>query len=164
MTTLLLMLMASTGLVQEARSFTFDLPAAVADATPLFGPVREQEWAPEWAPQFLHPAEGAQREGVVFTTVGHGGTRLWVLTEYDPGAGRVAYIVTDPGVLVTEIKISVVATDKQASRATVTYRRSALTEGANEQVRALTPDWAAEQAHHWGAAISAALKRGRGHE
>jgi hypothetical protein len=161
---LMLMLVASTGLLQEARSFTFDLPAAVADATPLFGPVREREWAPEWAPRFLHPVVPAQRDGAVFTTVGHDRTRLWVLTEYDPSAGRLVYLVTDPGFLVTEIKIAVVATGDRTSRATVTYRRSALTDRANEQVRALTADWAAEQAHHWGTAIAAALKRSRGHE
>src|SRR5256885_12282353 len=103
---LVFMLVAQSALAQQTRSFTFDLPAAVADATPLFGPVREREWAPEWAPRFLHPADAAQRDGAVFTTVGHGGTRLWVLTEYDPGAGRVAYLVTDPGFLVTEIRIS----------------------------------------------------------
>jgi hypothetical protein len=159
-----LVVMAQAALAQEARSFTFDLPATVADATPLFGPVREREWAPGWAPRFLHPAEPAQRDGAVFTTAGHTGARLWVVTAYDPEAGRVAYVVSDPGFLVTEITISVVASGERTSRATVSYRRSALTEHANEQVRALTADWAAEQAHQWGAAITAALKRGGGHE
>jgi hypothetical protein len=159
-----LMLIAQAALAQEARSFTFDLPATVADATPLFGPVREREWAPEWAPRFLHPASPAQRDGAIFTTTGHTGTRVWVVTEYDPKAGRVAYLVTDPGFLVTEITISVVASGERTSRATVSYRRSALTGRANEQVRALTIDWAAGQAHHWGAAITAALKRSGGHE
>jgi len=161
---LMVTLFAQTLLAQQTRSFAFDLPAAVEDATPLFGPVREQEWSPAWAPRFLHPAAPTQREGAVFTTTGHAGIRLWVLTAYDPRAGRVAYVVTDPGVLVTEIIISVVPAGERASRATVTYRRSALTEVGNEQVDALTAEWAAEQAHHWGAAIAAALKRSGGHE
>ena len=82
----------------------------------------------------------------------------------EPAAGRVAYVVTDPDVLVTEIKISIVPAGDHASRATVTYRRSALTERSDEQFHALTADWAAEQAHHWGTAIAAALKRSVGRE
>jgi hypothetical protein len=160
----LLLLFAQPMLTQQTRSFAFDLPAGVADATPVFGPIREREWSPEWAPRFIHPAVPSQREGAVFTTATHGRTRLWVLTEYDPRVGRVAYLVTDPDFLVTEIKISVVPAGERTSRATVTYRRSALTERANEQVDALTANWAAEQAHHWGAAIAAALKRSGGRE
>jgi hypothetical protein len=160
---LMLLLLAQVTLIQEARSFGFDLSAPVVEATPLFGPVREREWSPDWKPQFIHPAEPAQREGAVFTTATKAGVRLWVMTEYDPQVGRVAYLVTDPDV-VTEIEISVVSTGERASRATVTYRRSALTERGNAQVRALTPQWAAQEAHHWHAAIAAALTRGGGHD
>jgi len=101
----------------QAQSFAFDLPAGVADATPLFGPVREREWSPDWAPRFIHPADPAQREGAVFTTATHNGTRLWVLTER-----------------------------------------------ANDQVHALTAQWAAEEGHYWGVAIASALKRSAGRE
>lgn len=153
-------LVGQVALAQQARSFTFDIPAAVADAAPLFGPVREREWAPEWVPIFVNPDVPTQREGVVFTTATHGGaTRLWVLTDYDPQEGRVAYVVVDDGFLVTNIKIAIVVTGARTSRATVTYRRVALTERANQQVNALTAEWAAEQAHHWGTAITAALAR-----
>lgn len=161
---LTLFLVAQTVLAEQTRSFTFDLPAAVADATPLFGPAREQEWSPEWAPRFLHPAVPAQREGAIFTTVGHEGTRLWVLTAYDPAAGRVAYLVTDPDVLVTHVSIVVVPVGNRTSRATVTYRRSALSERGNPRVHALTDEWAAGQARDWGTAIAAALKRSGRHE
>ena len=66
---------------QRAQSFTIILNGSVSDVTPLFGPVREAEWAPDWSPRFIHPAQGAQREGVVFTTSrGHGSDRLWLLT------------------------------------------------------------------------------------
>src|SRR5436309_15453228 len=58
----------SAPLEQRTESFTIKLHGAVSEVTPLFGPVQEEEWAPGWNPHFLHPAEGAQREGVVFTT------------------------------------------------------------------------------------------------
>jgi hypothetical protein len=151
---------AHTPLAQRTQSFAFDLPAPVPEATPLFGPVREREWTPDWAPSFLHPSEPAQRAGAVFTTTGDLGTRLWVLTTYDPSAGRLAYVVHTPGSLITEIDISVVPLGDSASRVTVTYRRSALTERGNAQVEALTSEWSADQAREWSAAITAALQRG----
>jgi hypothetical protein len=33
---------------QRMQSFTIKLNGSVADVTPLFGPVREAEWAPDW--------------------------------------------------------------------------------------------------------------------
>jgi hypothetical protein len=67
---------------QRTQSFTIKLNGSVADVTPLFGPVREAEWVPDWSPRFIHPAMGVQREGVVFTTTsGHGGDRLWLLND-----------------------------------------------------------------------------------
>ena len=82
---------------QRTQSFTIILNGSVSDVTPLFGPVREAEWAPDWLPRFIHPAQGVQREGVIFTTSrGHGSDRLWVLTTYDVGNGRVEYVVVIP--------------------------------------------------------------------
>ena len=48
---------------QRAQSFTIGLNGSVADVTPLFGPVREAEWAPGWSPRFIHPAQGATARG-----------------------------------------------------------------------------------------------------
>src|ERR1044071_2312621 len=77
-------------LEQRTQSFTIVLNGSVADVTPLFGPVREAEWAPDWSPRFLQPAHGAQREGVVFTTAsGEGRDRIWLLAAYDVQGGRV---------------------------------------------------------------------------
>jgi hypothetical protein len=155
-------LLALVLLSQRSGSFTLSLDAPAADALPLFGPIREAEWSPGWAPRFVHPPEGAQRDGVVFTTTTGSAARLqlWVLTEYDLAAGRVAYVVTEPGFLVTEIKVQVVP-DGARCRATVTYRRSALDPAANHVVDALDAHWTAAQGPHWEAAINAALARGR---
>src|SRR5215813_8739445 len=91
---------------QRTQSFTIVLNGSIADVTPLFGPVRETEWAPDWSPRFIHPAQGVQREGVVFTTTGdHGRERLWLLTTYDVENGRVDYVVITPAFTANEIKI-----------------------------------------------------------
>ncbi|HZR04959.1 MAG TPA: hypothetical protein VFA61_03930 [Candidatus Udaeobacter sp.] len=145
---------------QRTQSFTIALHGAVADVTPLFGPVLEAEWAPDWAPRFIHPAQGIQREGVVFTTAsGHGKDRLWLLTTYDVTNGRVEYVVITPALTANEIKIHVVPDGEQHCKATITYRRSALALEGNEEVAKLDAHWAEEQRMHWETAINEALAK-----
>jgi hypothetical protein len=150
---------------QRTQSFTVRLNGSVTDVTPLFGPVREVEWAPDWSPHFIYPAEGVQREGAVFTTTsGHGTDRLWLLTAYDVANGRVDYVVVTPAFMANEIKIRVVPDGEQHCKATITYRRSALTPEGNEEVAKLDAHWAAEQRIHWETAINQALSKGATHD
>ena len=149
-------------LEQRTQSFTISLNGPVADVTPLFGPVRETEWAPEWSPHFIHPAQGAQEEGIVFTTTsGHSKDRLWLLTAYDVEEGRVEYVVVTPALVASQIKIRVVPDGGRQCKATITYRRSALTPEGNEEVAKLDADWAKEQRIHWEKAINGTLAKGR---
>lgn len=152
-------------LEQRTQSFTIVLNGSIEDAAPLFGPVREGEWAPDWAPHFIHPAHGVQREGVVFTTTSADAReRLWLLTTYDVRNGRVEYVVTTPAFLTSEIKIRVVPDGQQRCKATITYRRSALAPEGNQEVAKLDSHWAAEQRIHWETAINKALAKGGIHD
>ena len=149
----------AAALEQRTQSFTIMLKAAVADATPFFGPVREAEWAPTWTPHFIHPAEGGQREGAVFTaTSADGKDRLWLLTVYEPKEGRVEYVVVTPGFTANQIKIRVVADGEKHCHATITYRHSALGPEGNKEVAKLDPAWAEKQRSHWENAINTALR------
>jgi len=124
-----------TALEQRTQSFTISLNGPLADVTPLFGPVGEAEWAQEWSPHFIHPAQGGQEEGVVFTTTsGHSKDRLWLLTAYDVREGRVEYVVVTPELTASQIKIRVVPDGEEHCKATITYRRSALKPAGNEEV------------------------------
>jgi hypothetical protein len=150
---------------QRTQSFTIVLKGPVADVTPLFGPVREAEWAPGWVPHFLHPSEGAQGEGVVFTTTTSiGRDRLWLLTVYDVNEGRVEYVVVTPGLTANEVKIRVVPDGDRQCRATITYRHSAIAPEGNEEVNKLGGYWAQQQRAHWETAINAALRKEGAHD
>jgi len=150
---------------QRTQSFTIILNGSISDVTPLFGPVREAEWAPDWSPRFIHAAQGVQREGVVFTTSrGHGSDRLWLRTTYDVRNGRVEYVVVTPAFTANEIKIRVVPDGEHHCKATITYRRSALAPEGNEEVANLDAHWAEEQRNHWETAINEALAKGGIHD
>ena len=145
---------------QREQSFLIHLNASVAEVTPLFGPVREAEWAPGWKPQFIHPPTGAQREGAVFTTdTGHGTKCLWLLTAYQPNDGRVEYVVVVPGYIAKQIGIRVVSDGANRSRATISYRCSALGPKGNQEVAKLGTQWAEHQQTHWQTAVNALLAK-----
>lgn len=115
--------------------------------------------------RFIHPAQGTQREGVVFTTSpGCGRERLWLLTAYDVRNGRVEYVVVTPAFTANEIKIRVVPDGEQHCKATITCRRSALAPEGNEEVAKLGEHWAEEQRIHWETAINEALAKGGSHD
>jgi hypothetical protein len=155
----------ATKLEQRTQSFTIVLNGSVADVTPLFGPVRETEWAPTWKPRFIHPVEGGQREGVVFTTVStNGKERLWLLTAYDVKEGRVEYVFVTPGFTANEIKIRVIPEGERKCKVTVAYRHSALAPEGNEEVSKLDTHWAEQQRAHWESAINALLAKESTHE
>jgi hypothetical protein len=150
---------------QRTQSFVIRLNGSVADVTPLFGPVREGEWALDWSPRFIYPAHGVQREGVVFTTTSvHGRDRLWILTTYDVANGRVEYVAMIPAFTANEIRIRVVADGERHCKATITYRRSALVPEGNEDVVKLDEHWAEEQRMHWETAINKALAKCGDHD
>ena len=138
---------------QRTQSFTIILNGSVSDVTP------------DWSPRFIHPAQGVQREGVVFTTSGgHGSDRLWLLTTYDVRNGRVEYVVVTPAFTANEIKIRIVPDGEHHCNATITYRRSALAPEGNEEVAKLDAHWAEEQRNHWETAINEALAKGGIHD
>ena len=158
-------IVVAAALEQRTQSFTIVLKGSVADATPLFGPVREAEWAPGWTPHFLHPSEGAQGEGVIFTTTASKGKeRVWLLAAYDIKEGRVEYVIITPGFTANEVKIRVVPDGDRQCKATITYRHSAVAPEGNEEVNKLDAQWADQQRVHWEAAINDLLTKGGAHD
>jgi hypothetical protein len=152
-------------LEQRAQSFTIKLNGSVAEVTPLFGPVREAEWAPSWKPHFIHSPGGAQRDGTVFTSSSSSGNeRLWLLTTYDVNQGRVEYVFIALGFTANEIKIHVIPDGEKHSKATITYRHSALAPNGNAEVAKLDANWAEQQRIHWESAINSVLAKGSHHD
>jgi hypothetical protein len=147
-----------SALEERSQSFTISLNGSMAEVVPLFGPVREAEWAPGWTPHFIHPAKSEQREGAVFTTTSaHGQERLWLLTAYDEKDGRVDYVFMTPGFTFNDIKIRVIPDGEKHCKATITYRHSALAPEGNAEVEKLDAHWAEQQQVHWEQAINATL-------
>lgn len=142
---------------QVRRSMLLDLHGSAAEAFPLFGPVREAEWATGWQPRFAAPFPPSQgADGAVFTTEGHGGESVWVMTAYDSAAGRIAYVVVTPRLVTCELEIHVSPAGDSASRAEVTFRYTALEAEGNVYIEHWLGSFVG-MAPHWEHALDARL-------
>ena len=74
------------------------------------------------------------------------------------------YVVVTPAFTANEIKIRVIPDREKHCKATITYRRSALTPEGNEEVVKLNAHWAEEQRIHWETAINETLAKGGIHD
>ncbi len=146
--------------VQITRTMTLDLPAAADAVFPLFGPVREAEWSPDWAPGFVAAGPGTRTaDGAVFTTGPAEARTIWVMTDYDAGRREVRYVHVRSGGVVAQLRIDVAPASAHASRASVTYRLTALGPDGGDALTHFDASFPHIRAH-WEQAIGAALSRG----
>jgi hypothetical protein len=138
-------------------SITIDLEGAPAVVLPLFGPVREAEWALDWNPVILYPSDRGQQAGSVFTTEGKNTDIVWVLTRFDERAREVEYVQVLPKVWAGQILIRLKDNGPGRTQATVTYRRTALSPEADQAVEAFARHFP-EQREHWQSAINQRLR------
>lgn len=137
----------------KSVSISLRLNASPEAAFPMFDPVNETKWDPQWKPQLL----GSRvEEGLVFL-VGEGKQRTtWLLDRYDPIHHHIAYVVAGPSVL-TRIVIGLKPANA-GTIANVTYIKTALDEDGNASIDHFVKHFPAEQPH-WESAINAALAR-----
>jgi hypothetical protein len=134
-------------------SITLHLRAPADAAFPLFDPVNERRWSPDWHPTLLGDARVAS--GLVFTTEDQHGRAAWLLDRYEPQSHTIRYVAVRTSTLTT-IDIAVVPAGPRSSVATVRYRRTALDAHGAAEVVGFAASFPA-QGPHWEAAINAAL-------
>jgi hypothetical protein len=80
------------------RSATIHLDAPIEKAFPLFGPVREKDWAFGWDPEVICPKGALVEKHMVFRTQGglHGSPEAytWMIVNYEPSRGLIEYLVS----------------------------------------------------------------------
>jgi hypothetical protein len=145
-------------------SITVRLPAPPAVVFPLFGPVREAEWAPHWNPTILYPPDRDRRQsaGAVFTTRQltpgqHDRDVVWVLTTYDEAALRIGYVIVRPAINASQLDITLKPIGEKETEATVTHRLTSLSEEGDAFVKEFAAEFPLER-DHWEQAISGRLR------
>jgi hypothetical protein len=137
-----------------SRSGQFHLPASCARAMPLFTAAGEMLWAPGWMPQML---SGGTARGSVFRTHHGGRTTVWIVVDYDPGAGRASYarLVEGSDMGLVDVRCT---GDGKGSGVQVTYTLTGLdADGAAFAARFLAPAHYRAMLDDWQRALVAAL-------
>lgn len=145
------------------RSGVIALDAPPEAAFPLFGPVREAEWADGWAITVLHAESPLlEEEGAVFSTHLHDDQpTVWLVTRYERAAHRIEYARLTPGVRATRVLIRCEAAPEGRTLAHVTYEITALSESGKQVVEGFTAEHYQHMMADWQQAINHSLRTGK---
>ncbi|HLZ23642.1 MAG TPA: hypothetical protein VKQ30_16140 [Ktedonobacterales bacterium] len=149
---------------QITRTQTIRLPAPPNEVFPLFSPLGERRWEPDWNPVMLYPASGAAQVGTVFTTQ-HASEpmKIWTIIGYDPEQTTISYLNVAPTSHLTRIDIACAATGPQTTSARVSYTLTALTPHGAAYLDRFTADHYQVYIASWEAAIVHYLTHGQPH-
>ena len=118
-----------------ARTSTISLKAPLKEVFPLFGPLREKEWADGWEPRILYPRTNEIEERMVFMTAppyGHDEPNYtWIVSRYLPDQALIEYTVFTPERIwwiTIQCREDV---SGQTTQAVITYTYIGLTERGN---------------------------------
>ena len=143
--------------VERRHRIVLALPVEVA--FPLFTPKGEEAWAPDWAPEYLHPADGETREGMVFRTFHGGETTLWGCVDYRPAEHRVRYARVSPDTRFAFVDVACRAIGPERTEVEVGYAQTALTPAGEVLLGALDEATFAATIDGWRNEIEAMAAR-----
>lgn len=143
---------------QLTRVGEFIVAADPATAFELFEPVGESRWAHDWAPRFIHPADGVAQTGAVFAR-DQGTPSTWMIADYDREARHIVYVVFVPDVRVTRLAIDCSPEEGGVkTRARICYTHTSLGRAAGDTyLERFTAEHYEHEMSHWAAAIGGYL-------
>ena len=136
------------------RSYTQHLRGSQSEVFPLLCPVRECEWVNGWDPDLVLTRSGVAELECVFVTSAQPSNAVWMVTRYEPEAGRIELVKLIPDVVVARISIQL--TDAaEGSTAAISYSYTSLGTLGNLVLNEFTEDdftsfmetWEAELNH-----------------
>ena len=149
--------------VHASRSGSIQLDAPIEEVFPLFGPVREAEWAEGWQIEPLYAATPLLEEaGAVFQTRQHGeAVTLWIIQRFERETHGISYARVTPGLHLVTIEIDCTSSSR-GTDARVTYTLIGLSDEGN---RFIETEFSESGYQHmlgqWEQAINHLLKTGQ---
>lgn len=102
-------------------SHAIDIPLPIDACFALFTPQGETLWIADWKPDYLHPADGATMQGMVFLTHRGGETTYWTLVDYKPHLHYSRYCRVTPGSRSVLVEVQCARLAAETTRVTVSY-------------------------------------------
>jgi hypothetical protein len=144
------------------RSASFIVNAEIENTFPLFGPIREKEWAAGWEPQIIYSRSPKVEAHMIFKTAASNPDEkeyLWVVTQYRPADFFIEYKVST----FQRIWFITVSCKPQQEKTlvSVTYSYTGLTEAGNRINRQALEKMFADNLKDWEEAINYYLTTGK---
>ncbi len=143
------------------RAATIVVNAPIENAFPLFGPLREKEWAVGWEPSLILSKDPLVEEHMIFQTKGHEGEGkyTWTITQYQPATYLIEYTVFTSE-RIWFIRVACEAVDNKTN-ATISYTYTGLTNDGNKKNKLAIEKMYAHNLKDWEEAINHYLKTGQ---
>lgn len=145
-----------------SRTASFLVQAPIEKVFPLFGPVREMEWAQGWNPHLIYSETKEVEERMIFETSGkfeEEDKYTWVITQYSPQDHLIEYTVSTPE-RIWFITVKCEALGKE-TKTTVSYTYTGLTARGNERNKEALANMYADNLKDWEMAINYYLTTGK---
>ncbi|HML22423.1 MAG TPA: hypothetical protein PKD09_12290 [Aggregatilinea sp.] len=122
--------MEQHALQRFAHTESLTLNAPPERVFPLFGPLREKEWAADWDPTLIYSdAPLGDCAGTVFSSRHPGEPdTIWYVNRFDAAQWAVEYVRVTPGLMLAIVAIQCEASDGGRTVAHVTYTFTALSD------------------------------------
>jgi hypothetical protein len=133
--------------ITASHTITIELP--VQQCQMLFTPAGEELWVDDWAPRYLHPADGHTAKGMAFMTGSADELTVWTLAEFSQSPHRACYLRVTPALRWGFVEVACTPCDAQATQVTVTYTMRALNAAGAETLKGFEPAPFAAMIDHW---------------
>ncbi len=128
---------------------------------PLLCPVREADWLPGWKYTLIYSESGVAEAGCVFSTPNDAGPEtIWMTTHYNPAAFTIAYAWVQPGMIATQLRISLSPAPGNKTRAHIHFLYTGLSPAGNAVLDRYTTEWFRSKMRNWETAINYFLRNG----
>lgn len=144
-----------------SRTASFVVKASVDKAFPLFGPIREKEWAAGWEPEAIFSNSPEVEEHMIFKTSGkhHGEEFLWTVTQFRPQDYLVEYTVSTSE-RIWFIRVQCEA-EGENTKATVSYTYTGLSPAGNQKNEEALKKMFTHNLTDWAEAINYYIRTGK---
>jgi hypothetical protein len=150
-----------------SKTANITINASLDEAFPLFGPIKEKEWAAGCDPQILYSTTNILEEHMVFKTPSHGHGEpgyIWTVSKYLPDQALIEYMVHTPErVWWITIQCHEDIPD-QTTRAEITYTYTGLTDLGNAINTKALQSMYARDLRDWEEAINYYIETGKRQE
>lgn len=148
--------------ISKTKSIT--LNGSLENVFPLFGPIRESEWAAGWNPEILFSNSDLVEEHMLFRIPSHHGDgepdHIWTVSKYEPEKAFIEYTVFS-GERIWWITIKCIeGIPGQSTQAEITYTYNGLTQLGNAINERALQSIFANDLKDWETAINHYLKTG----